>query len=125
MRRRLKPTEGSLRLLAVPVLAALIGLAPPLLPQASAAMVSGSYYHSKFVGRPMACGGRYSHEAYTAASNHHPCNTRLLVRRGNRSVMVRVTDRCGRCGIDLSEAAARDLGMKQVGRASVHVTVLD
>lgn len=88
-------------------------------------MVSGSYYHSKFVGRPMACGGRYDHEELTAASNRYPCNTRLLVRRGERTVEVRVTDRCGRCGIDLSKAAARELGLHRAGRAPVHVTVAD
>lgn len=88
-------------------------------------VVSGSYYHSKFNGRPMACGGRFSSEALTAASNHHPCGTVVRVSYGERSVVVEVTDRCGRCGIDLSRAAARELGLVGVGRARVRVERLD
>lgn len=87
--------------------------------------VSGSYYHAKFDGRPMACGGRFSSEGYTAASNHHPCGSLVRVNYRGRSVIVEVTDRCGRCGIDLSRAAARELGLVRVGRARVSVERLD
>ncbi len=114
-----------MRFLAIPLLAAAAGMMLPLAPPASAAMVSGSFYHTKFVGRPMACGGTYDHEEYTAATNRHPCNARLLVQRGGRSVVVRVTDRCGRCGIDLSRSAAEEIGLRRSGRAPVDVTRLD
>ncbi len=87
--------------------------------------VSGSYYHSKFNGRSMACGGRFSSEGFTAASNHHPCGSLLRVHYAGRSVIVEVTDRCGRCGIDLTKAAAEELGMVGVGRAKVRVERLD
>ena len=87
--------------------------------------VSGSYYHSSFNGRSMACGGRFSSEGFTAASNHHPCGSLVRVHYAGRSVIVEVTDRCGRCGIDLSRAAARELGLVGVGRASVRVEQLD
>jgi Lipoproteins len=87
--------------------------------------VSGSYYHSKFEGRTMACGGRFSNENLTAASNHHPCGTLVRVSYRGRSVVVEVTDRCGRCGIDLTRAAARELGMVSVGRARVEVERVD
>jgi rare lipoprotein A len=84
-------------------------------------MVSGSYYHARFEGRSMACGGRFDNGAMTAASNHHPCGTRLLVTYNDRDIVVQVTDRCGRCGIDLSRAAARELGLLRIGRAPVRV----
>lgn len=87
--------------------------------------VSGSYYHSSFNGRPMACGGRFSSEGFTAASNNHPCGSLVRVHYGDRSVVVEVTDRCGRCGIDLSKAAASELGLVGVGRARVRVESLD
>ncbi len=89
--------------------------------QALSSVVSGSYYHARFEGRPMACGGRFDNDALTAATNHHPCGTRLLVSYNDRDVVVRVTDRCGRCGIDLSRAAARELGLVRIGRAPVRV----
>jgi rare lipoprotein A len=84
-------------------------------------IVSGSYYHAKFEGRSMACGGRFDSDALTAATNHHPCGAQLHVMYQNRDVVVEVTDRCGRCGIDLSRAAARELGLLRIGRASVRV----
>lgn len=83
--------------------------------------VSGSYYHSKFEGRTMACGGRFDNGGLTAASNHHPCGSKVRVSYRDRSVVVRITDRCGRCGIDLTRAAAGALGMLTVGRAPVRV----
>lgn len=88
-------------------------------------VVSGSYYHSRFDGRPMACGGRFSSDGFTAASNHHPCGSLVQVNYRGRSVVVEVTDRCGRCGIDLSRAAARELGLVRAGRATVTVERLD
>lgn len=105
------------------VLAALIPLATPL--PAAAQVLSGSHYHSSFEGRKMACGGRYDGGDYTAASNRHPCNSLVKVSHGDRSVVVRVTDRCGRCGIDLSYAAAREIGIHRIGRAPVQVDRID
>lgn len=91
---------------------------------AHAGVVSGSYYHPKFEGRSMACGGRFDNDGLTAASNHHPCGTQVRVSYQDRDVVVRVTDRCGRCGIDLTQAAARELGLLSVGRAPVRVEPL-
>lgn len=84
-------------------------------------VVSGSYYHDRSEGRRMACGGRFDSDKLTAASNHHPCGSKVLVKYGAREVVVDVTDRCGHCGIDLSRSAARELGLIQVGRAPVSV----
>ena len=88
-------------------------------------VVSGSFYHSRFEGRRTACGDRYDSDDYTAASNRHPCDSLVRVTRGSRSVVVRVTDRCGRCGIDLTPAAARQIGLHRVGRAPVSVQRVD
>jgi rare lipoprotein A len=98
-------------------------IAPPAL--AFPSPVSGSYYHSKFHGRPMACGGTFRNDGFTAASNHHPCGSLIEVSYRGRSVVVEVTDRCGRCGIDLSRAAARQLGLLNIGRAKVRVERLN
>lgn len=92
---------------------------------AAPSIVSGSYYHSRFEGRRTACGDRYDSSGYTAASNRHPCDSLVRVTRGTRSVVVRVTDRCGRCGIDLTPAAARQIGLHRVGRAPVAVQRVD
>lgn len=92
---------------------------------AAPAIVSGSFYHPKFEGRRTACGERYDSDDLTAASNRHPCDALVRVTRGQRSVVVRITDRCGRCGIDLTPAAAREIGLHRVGRAPVRVEQVD
>jgi rare lipoprotein A len=73
----------------------------------------------------MACGGIYSDHRLTAASNHHACGTLVEVSHGGRSVVAEVTDRCGHCGIDLSRAAAREIGLINRGAANVRVQVVD
>jgi rare lipoprotein A len=110
---------------AVAVVLALAAVLAPAAAPAFPSPVSGSFYHQKFEGRTMACGGRFDNEGLTAASNHHPCGSRVRVSYRDRSVVVRITDRCGRCGIDLTRAAARALGMLEVGRAPVKVERVD
>lgn len=106
-----------MRIIIMGVFVALISLPAYAFPS----VVSGSYYHDRFEGRRMACGGRFDSDKLTAASNHHPCGSKVLVKYGAREVVVDVTDRCGHCGIDLSRSAARELGLIQVGRAPVSV----
>lgn len=84
-----------------------------------------TYYHPKFNGRTMACGGAYRDHALTVATNHHPCGTLVEVVYRGRSVVAEVTDRCGRCGIDLSRAAAREIGLLGRGSATVQVQRID
>jgi rare lipoprotein A len=98
---------------------------PALAAPAAPAMVSGSFYHPKFEGRRTACGDRYDGDDLTAASNRHPCDALVRVTRGRHSVVVRITDRCGRCGIDLTPAAAREIGLHRIGRAPVQVERVD
>lgn len=89
-----------------------------------------SYYGRGFAGRRTASGERFDPHAMTAASPSLPFGTRVRVTRmaGGESVTVRINDRCGCPGgriIDLSEGAARKLGMIKSGVARVRVEVLD
>jgi rare lipoprotein A len=123
----LKPKEECMRAFLTVALAALLAATamPAGAAPAAPAVVSGSFYHSKFEGRRTACGDRYGGQDLTAASNRHPCDALVRVTRGARSVVVRITDRCGRCGIDLTPAAAREIGLHRIGRAPVHVQRVD
>ena len=90
---------------------------------------SASYYAPKFAGRRTASGERYDPQKLTAAHKSLPLGTRVRVTRVGtaHAVEVRVNDRCG-CThgriIDLSEAAARRLGMLHAGVVAVKVEVL-
>lgn len=85
-------------------------------------MQIASYYAAKYRGRPTASGERYDPARFTAAHPTLPFGTRVEVRRWSdgRSVVVRVNDRGPGAGrLDLSEAAARALGMIADGTALV------
>ncbi len=88
-----------------------------------------SYYGRGFAGRRTASGERFDPRAMTAAHPSLPFGTRVRVTRASgESVTVRINDRCG-CPngriIDLSEGAARRLGMIKEGTVNVRVEVLD
>jgi rare lipoprotein A len=82
-----------------------------------------------FAGRRTASGERFDPRAMTAAHPTLPFGTRVRVTRDSgQSVVVRVNDRCGCPGgriIDLSEGAARKLGMIKEGVIEVRLEVLD
>jgi len=86
----------------------------------------GSWYGGKHHGGKTASGERFDKHAMTAAHRSFKMNTRVRVtnQRNGRSVIVRINDRGpfvrGRI-IDVSEAAAEVLGMKQAGVAPVKV----
>ena len=88
-----------------------------------------SWYGSDFHGGPTASGVPYDMHAYTAAHRTLPMGTVVEVTEENsgRSVMVCISDRgpftAGRI-IDLSYAAATDLGLKNRGVASVNLRVV-
>jgi rare lipoprotein A len=88
-----------------------------------------SYYGRRFAGRKTASGERYDPNGLTAAHKTLPFGTRIRVSRpGGPSVTVRVNDRCGCPGgriVDLSESAARKLGMLRAGVVAVRLEVLD
>jgi rare lipoprotein A len=87
-----------------------------------------SYYGRGFAGRKTASGERYDPNGLTAAHKTLPFGTRIRVSRpGGPSVTVRVNDRCGCPGgriVDLSESAARQLGMLRAGVVAVRLEVL-
>lgn len=86
-------------------------------------------YSRRFAGRKTASGERYSPDALTAAHNTLPLGTRVKVTgvQSRRSVVVVITDRgpntAGRI-IDLSSAAAREIGMVRSGLREVSLEVL-
>lgn len=92
---------------------------------------SASYYSDAFAGRRTASGATYEPRGMTAAHRSLPFGTVLRVVRsdGARSVYVRVTDR-GPYGpkgriLDLSRAAAEELGMLRAGVVKVKLEVVE
>jgi rare lipoprotein A (peptidoglycan hydrolase) len=91
-----------------------------------------SWYGPGFAGRPTASGERFSPQALTAAHRSLPLGTRALVTNleTGQQVEVKINDRGpfadpGRRVIDLSEAAAKQIGLVRRGVAPVRVTVMD
>ncbi len=89
-----------------------------------------SYYADRFHGRKTASGQRYNKQELTAAHKTLPLGTKVRVTnvRNGESVDVEITDRGpyikGRV-IDLSKAAARELGMVGAGLAQVRLEIID
>jgi rare lipoprotein A len=86
-----------------------------------------AYYGKKFQGRKTASGERCDMNKLTAASNGHAFGTILKVTNvaNGKSVEVRVNDRLssGDRIIDLSYAAAQQIGMVKAGLVEVKVEV--
>ena len=86
-----------------------------------------SYYSDKLHGRKMSNGERYHRDSMTCAHKKYPFGTLLKVRNplNGKEVVVRVTDRgpfSKRYVIDLSKAAARELGFIRKGFCQVEIT---
>jgi rare lipoprotein A len=100
--------------------------APREAPRNSRTMVA-SYYGYSLEGFETASGAPFDPEGYTAAHKTLPIGTRLLVSYSGESVRVMVNDRGpyveGR-DLDLSLAAAREIGLTGPGAAPVRVTTL-
>jgi len=103
--------------------------APVITPQGTEIGVS-SWYGPGFHGQLTASGERYNQDAMTAAHRTLPLGTWVQVRNlGNgRVATVRVNDRgpykLGRV-LDLSYAAAQELGMVGPGTADVEIRLVD
>lgn len=89
-----------------------------------------SYYSKRATGARSASGQRIHHDSLTCAHRYYPFGTMLKVTnlRNDKSVIVEVIDR-GPFGrgriIDLSWAAAKEIGMISQGVATVKVERLD
>jgi rare lipoprotein A len=88
-----------------------------------------TYYAKRFNGRRTASGERYRPEKLTAAHRDLPLGTRVRVTdlRTGKEVVVRVNDRCRKRRaplIDLSRAAAKELGFLGKGIARVRIEPL-
>lgn len=98
--------------------------------KASVQRGKATWYGGKFHGRKTASGERFDKHAMTAAHRKLKFGTRVRVtnQKNGRSVVVRINDRGPFGGkgriIDVSEAAARKLGMIRAGVVPVHVEVL-
>ena len=87
------------------------------------------WYGRRWHGRRTASGERFNRHSLTAAHRTLPFGTRVKVRNvaNDCEVVVRITDRGPWYRdriIDLSEAAARALGMKECGLAEVEIEVI-
>ena len=83
-----------------------------------------SYYSNRLHGRRMSDGSRYHRDSLTCAHKRYPLGTMLKVTnlKNGKDVIVKVTDRCGsRRIIDLSYAAAKQIGIVSSGVAMVRV----
>jgi rare lipoprotein A len=90
-----------------------------------------TYYAPRLAGHRTANGERYDPAKFTAAHHALPLGTEVRVVRldgpqPGTSVRVRINDRCAgrRKIIDLSEAAARRLGMMRAGIVRVRLQVV-
>lgn len=91
---------------------------------------TASYYGRRFHGRRTASGEAFDMHAMTAAHRTLPFGTRLRVTnpRTGASVVVRVNDRgpfSGNRVIDLSRAAAEEIGLIRRGHGRVELALLD
>jgi rare lipoprotein A len=118
------------------ILAVVIGLVPHaqarinyrLVPVLDSAVGIASFYADKFVGRKTANGDFFSQDKLTCAHNTLPFGTRVKVTnlQNGKSVVVRVNDRLHHRNsrlVDLSKAAAMQLGLNKAGIVRVLVEV--
>ncbi|MEL6616692.1 MAG: septal ring lytic transglycosylase RlpA family protein [Bacteroidota bacterium] len=106
---------------------------PPLAPSPEAGTTvdvgQASYYGDELAGNPTASGERFDPDGLTAAHRTLPLGSRVRVvnEHTGESVVVRVNDRGpfahGRV-LDVSERAAREIGMLRRGTARVRVELL-
>jgi rare lipoprotein A len=107
------------------LLASLLVLVVQIVAQADPMVAT--YYANKYAGKPTASGQPYDPYSLTAAHPSLPFGTKLLVSYGGKSVVVTINDRLpygSDSDLDLSWAAARDVGLMEVGTAVVDAAVV-
>lgn len=92
--------------------------------------VNASYYADRFHGRKTASGQVYHRDSLTCAHKTYPFGTILKITnpKNNKKVYVKVTDRgpfSRRLQVDLSQAAAKQIGIFHQGSAPVLLTRTD
>lgn len=104
----------------------------PVLQPAAQSLDGGtaSYYGKRFAGRPTASGEIFDPTQLTAAHRTLPFGSLVRVTnpRNGRSVVVRINDRGpfhGARVIDLSRAAAEEIGIVQRGHGTVELELLE
>jgi peptidoglycan lytic transglycosylase len=98
-------------------------------PRSSKRVFSGKASYYSYPARKTASGSWFNRDSLTAAHRNLPFGTRVRVTdlASSKSVVVRITDRgpwVRRRVLDLSQGAARSLGMTERGVAQVRVEVL-
>ena len=95
---------------------------------AQAEPIVATYYASKYAGKPTASGQPYDPYGFTAAHPSLPFGTKLLVSYGGKRVIVTVNDRIPYSSdpdLDLSWAAAKAIGLTEVGTGVVDAEVVE
>src|SRR5215203_1059130 len=95
--------------------------------KAEAEPVVSSWYGPGFEGSETANGEVYTTGGYTAAHPSLPFGTEILITYGERQAVVRVNDRGPYAedrGLDLSQAAAEEIGLDAAGADEVDLRVL-
>lgn len=110
----------------------LVGLADPAVSAEKSRSFHGhaGYYHDKFYGRKTASGQILQKHQLTAAHRTLPFGTKVKVKNkhSQEECTVVINDRgpfCKKMVIDLSHAAAKQIGLLSRGTAAVACTVLD
>jgi rare lipoprotein A len=105
--------------------------APSVRPESEFQQLEGvaSYYADEFNGRPTANGETYDMNSLTAAHRSLPFNTKVRVvnLENGKSAVVRINDRGpfkDNRVIDVSLAAAKELGLLMPGTANVRLEIL-
>jgi rare lipoprotein A len=88
-----------------------------------------SYYAKKFEGRKTTSGEKYRAKKYTAAHRTLPFGTMVTVKNlvNGKVVVVRINDRgpfSKKFSLDLSQIAAKDLGIYKLGYARVEISYI-
>jgi rare lipoprotein A len=86
-----------------------------------------TYYAKKFEGRKTTSGERYRGQKFTAAHRTLPFGTIIKVKnlKTGKTIEVRVNDRgpfSKKFSLDLSQAAAKELGIYRLGYARVEIS---
>ena len=112
--------------LLIVLLASLLVMAVQLVAQASPMVAT--YYANKYAGKPTASGQPYDPNGLTAAHPSLPFGTKLSVSYAGKNVIVTVNDRIpysSDSDLDLSWAAAKAIGLTEMGTAVVNAVVVE